>query len=152
MKIREAKTSDAKMISKFIQKCVDKINYKKYTSNQILAWKRDYSEEKINEKIKKRIFFCAYDEGKLIGTICLDKEYIYGMYIKSNLKRKGFGKELLKFVEDYANKLGMKKLKLNATPVAKRFYLKQGYKVIGKIKIEMGGCNFIETLMEKKLK
>ena len=54
--------------------------------------------------------FCLIDSNEILGTISLKENRIIGLFIRSDLIRKGFGKKLLSFIENYAKKKGINKV------------------------------------------
>ena len=61
---------------------------------------------------------------------------------------KGLGKQLVEYADQYAHDKGYKLIHCHARDVAKDFYLKQGYKVVGDEFTEVGIKHYY---MEKKL-
>lgn len=130
MMIRKAKISDAKEISDFRIKTIEKICFKDYTRKQIKLFKKKHSEKEIIKRIKNREMFCLIDNKKIIGTISLyNKNTIADLYLRKEYIKKSLGKKLIKFIENYAKKKGVKKLKAYSTITAMDFYKKRGYEL-----------------------
>jgi N-acetylglutamate synthase-like GNAT family acetyltransferase len=95
--------------------------------------------------------FCLKKENEIIGCIDLEKNKIGGLFIKHNHIKKGYGKKLMKFIENYARKKQIKKLSLLSTKYALPFYKKLGYKKKEKVSFIYEGVKFKAQKMEKKV-
>jgi len=152
MKIRRAKPSDAKEISILRRKTIEKINSKDYPKSVIKFLKRKNSESEILKRIKERELFVAIEDKKIIGTADLEGNKIGGVFIRTDRIGKGIGKKLMQFIENYAKKKGIKKLKLYPTRTAHDFYIKLGYKVTKKGLWKTKDFRIKNYMMEKRMK
>ncbi len=150
MKIIKANSTHANRISNLICKSTDS-NPNNYTEEQIKAWKGYNDRSKIIKQFEKQDIFIALKKNKLIGTIALFKNKVMGLYVSSHKFQKGIGSNLLEFLEIYAKRKCLKKLKLTATPSAVYFYKKRGYKSNGKVVVKINDIDFPEIEMEKTL-
>ena len=151
MKIQKARLEDAKEISELKKNTIEKIN-KEYNRKQIAVLKKDYSVKNIIKDIEERKMFCLINNNEILGIVSLKENGIGGLFIRSDLIRKGFGKKLLSFIENYAKKKSINKVWLYSTPYALGFYKKLGYKIIEKGTRIHNGVKFPEVKFEKKLK
>ncbi len=152
MRIRKARKSDTKKISMLKRNTQKTINSKDYRKEVIDHLVNYNSPRKIEEKIINSDVFCAWNDGKLIGTVTLEKDLVGGLYIKPSFIGKGVGRKLMDFIENFAKKKGIKKVKLYPTKTAIKFYEKLGYKKVKSSywKIDKLKVRFYE--MEKSLK
>ncbi|MCW8966490.1 MAG: GNAT family N-acetyltransferase [Candidatus Pacearchaeota archaeon] len=88
------------------------------------------STQEIVNKIKEKEIFCAWERGKLIGTIDLTGNKIGGLFIKTSDIGKGIGTKLIDFIEDYARSKNIKQVRLYSTKFVFNFYKKRGYRLI----------------------
>ncbi len=114
----------------------------------------------VEENQKNRILEII-SKPESIDDLCLDMDLdqIRDFYIKvenlseqlstSRYRMEEIGKKLLDFIEDYARKKGIKKVRFDSTEYARPFYLKSGYKLIKKKVGKLGIPNYE---MEKNLK
>ena len=152
MKIKKAKPENAEEISKLIKQTFKNIMSKDYPKKgHILFFNNKNTKKKVLEKIKKHNMFCINDKDKIIGTIYLDNDLIGGLYIKHDHIKKGIGTKLLKFIENYARKKGIKKVRLFSTKYGYPFYLKNNYKLVKKGFWNVNNLRAINYNMEKKL-
>ncbi|MEM6321441.1 MAG: GNAT family N-acetyltransferase [Bacteroidota bacterium] len=150
MNIRQAKNEDARRISYLIHKNTD-ANPNDYTIEQIKAWKKYTTPANISKQLMDRKIFCAFENGKLIGTIALKENYILGFYVNPTVRGKGIGSKLLNHLEDYASTNGVKKLYLTSTPSAFPFYQNKGYTKKEEVIVTIYDVDFREVEMEKAL-
>ena len=108
----------------------------------------DYLPSKIRDKIKKRLFYIALIGKKIVGTISLEENTIYTLFVNPDYHNKGIGRKLMNFIEKVALEKGHKTVELPSSITAHKFYKKLGYKDVKKIKPEGYGHMFI---MKKKL-
>jgi N-acetylglutamate synthase-like GNAT family acetyltransferase len=152
MKIRRVKEKDAEEIYQLRKNTFEKINARDYNSKQIKTLVNSNSSKLIIRKMKEREMFCLEDKGKILGVIDLEKNKIGGLFIREDLIGKGYGKKLMKFIENYAQKKGIKKVILYSTIYAENFYKKLDYVLIEKKhKYKIGNISFSNIKLEKKL-
>ena len=151
MRIRLAKKSDAENISKLRGKIIERVFSKDYSKKVIGLLLEKHCAKKIEGQIGEGRVFCLFDGEKLIGTIYLIGNKIGGLYLKRGYMGRGLGRKLLKYVERFAKKRGIKKLFLYSSLNAEGFYLKHGYKLVrDEIGFEeVGGIRV--PVMEKRL-
>jgi putative acetyltransferase len=152
MKIREVRISDAEEISKLKLETLKKINKIDYTKKQLDVLYEMNSVEEVKIKLNEREIFCLEDNKVIIGIVDLKDNKIGGLFVRNDLIRKGSGKKLLEFIEDYARKKGIKKVYLFATKSAQGFYEKFGYEVVERGSLMTRGVKFSKIKMEKMLK
>jgi len=155
MKIRRAKISDIKEIKSIQQKTIKYINSKDYNKKQISAW-LDYNKIKnIRKRLKnkKRNIFVILDKNKIVGfgSLKIEENKLSGLYIKHDIIGKGIGSKLLRYIESFARRKGIKRLKLYSTLTAYDFYKKKGYKKIRRTHQLMNKVKLPCILMSKKL-
>ncbi|MCK9319933.1 GNAT family N-acetyltransferase [Methanoculleus sp.] len=152
MKFRKAKKEDAKEISTLIRNTLEKVNSKDYSKEIISYLKRKNFKKEVEKKIEEREGYVAIENEIIIGSVFLKDNRIGWVYVNSNFLGKGIGKKLMILIEEKAKKKGLKKVVLNPTKTALKFYEKLGYK---KIKQEIWKTETFKTrvwTMEKKLK
>ncbi|MEK9693701.1 MAG: GNAT family N-acetyltransferase [Rhodospirillaceae bacterium] len=111
-----------------------------------LLWsKQDLKNE------NNQIHFALIKDKKIIGSCVLKKinnkkARIRQMAIEDIYRNKGYGKKILNEAENYAKINGFKEIMLTARVSAKKFYLKNGYKEIGEVFIDVT----VESIMMLK--
>jgi len=151
VKIRQADTDDLQTISTLICTNAEKTLRPHYTPVQWNVFINYYSVEALQKKLEAQSIFCAESDGKLVGTVALDKDFVVGFYTHPDYLNQGVGSALMQYVEQYALHHHITQLQLAASPVGVAFYNKNGWRKIKDITMEYGGVAFAETLMVKKL-
>jgi putative acetyltransferase len=129
MIIREAQLKDAKQIHDMHMNSIRENCKSHYTSKEIQAWgNRDYSEEHRQKTILNDFILVVEYKEKILGY----SHFAYSgelraLYLDLKIIRKGFGKKLLKLVEEKAKSKGINKIFLHATLNAIEFYTHQGF-------------------------
>lgn len=152
IEIRKAKKEDIKEISHLIQNTVKKINSIDITQEQTKAWIKHHSYKLVKLFIKKYNFFCLVEKRKIIGVAWISKHYLRGLYISTDKIKKGYGKIMMDFIENYAKNKKFKKITLSSSKTAYNFYIKRGYIFKRMAYSKILGVNFQEYYMEKKLR
>ena len=152
MKIRKARPEDYRKIANLRKKTFEKINGKTHTKEQVEEMNRLTPPKAILEKMKQREMFCLVEGNKILGVVDLEGNKIGGLFVQHNKIRKGNGTILMNFIEDYAKRKGLKKVKLYSTKYAFPFYAQKGYRLVKKGKWKSGKVSFTTYEMEKKLK
>jgi ribosomal protein S18 acetylase RimI-like enzyme len=98
----------------------------------------NWDEIKFKANLKKENLKIVKFNEKIIGYYNIEAHrnilYLHDIQIIKSFQGKGLGKYLMKSIENYTKKKGLKKIKFkvfNENP-AKLFYKKLGYKIIGK--------------------
>jgi len=151
MKIIKAKTENAEEIAKLRKDTFKNINAKDYTKEHIISFNKENTLKKTLERTKNRDMFCLLDENnKILGVIDLKNNKIGGFFIHHKHIKKGYGRKLLNFIENYARKKGIRKVILYSTKYGYPFYLKNNYKLIKKGFWVVNNLRVRNYLMEKK--
>lgn len=151
MKIRKATEKDVSEISRLIRTTLKKINYKDYPKEVINFLIEKNFPANIRRRLKEREVFCLINNGKILGTINFEGDKIGGLYIKSSEIGKGIGTKLMNFIENYAKKKGLKKVRLYPTKTAYKFYINRGYKFKRKHIWKGEGFRIWNKELEKRL-
>lgn len=143
MKIRKAKEEDLRKIAEIFRREYSKFPYKG-------KWNKKNALEAINEHFKKYEIYVIEIDKKIVGFTVIEEItsfrekacFINEMVISSEFHRKGLGKKLMEFTENYCKKKSIKKIKLstNRKAHAFKFYKNRGY------------SETLSVSMEKKLK
>ena len=99
----------------------------------------DFNEQQAGDDSGKNLCFVLRDAkeeivGGVIGATYWDWLYINLMWVREDLRGKGFGQQLLTLAEDEARKRGATNSYLDTFSFqAPIFYQKQGYKIFGEL-------------------
>ena len=84
----------------------------------------------------KCVLFVCYMDKKAVGAARLYKNKVGRVATLEQYRKKGVGRALMDYIEDYAKNNSIKTLKLNAQLYIKQFYLNLGYIPQGNIFLE----------------
>jgi putative acetyltransferase len=152
MKIVRAKPEDAEKISKLRIETIKAFPQDNPAPGEMDFIIKRNTPEIIKEKIKTRDIFNMIEKGEIIGNVELNGDKLNNLYVDKNNIKRGIGKKLLLFIEDYAKKKGVKKFYFRSTPSAVPFYKKFGYKIVKVERTKQEGIEMTHNMMEKELK
>ncbi len=131
MKIRKSKKKDLDKIAEIFR-----IEYGKKPYGE--KWTEKTALKKIKEYFNHYLVFTAEQEKDVVGFLIGSTEiwddgthgFIEEIVVSSEFQKKGYGKKLVKYFEDFLKKKGAKRLDLFSHIKSKafRFYKKQGFK------------------------
>jgi len=145
--IRLFEEKDAEEVVNLTIRCFKEINSLVYPPEVIEFMISRHNPERIISKAKKTTCLVFEDDCKVIGTVSLDKNYIFSLYVNPDYQGKGIGKQLMKSAEDIIFK-EYNNITLNASLNSLIFYEAIGYIKKEEIYQEDYGKTY---LMEKKL-
>ncbi|MCX6803596.1 MAG: GNAT family N-acetyltransferase [Candidatus Diapherotrites archaeon] len=154
MKIRTARVDDAKEISTLMCKTIRRVNSRDHTKRQLRVWLARNSFSIIKSRYSiKRASFVAVLNNKIagVGTLYLKSRLLSALYIRYDLQGRGIGSKLLSFLEKYAKKNGITRLKLHSTKTAFEFYKSKGYRRVRGGNDIIKGVKIPIIIMTKKL-
>lgn len=136
IEIKEFELKYTKQISDMIIRNLLEINSKDYGMEKVKEMSKDFTTKKLNKKLSNREkVYVALKDNEVIGTAGIEKScysdneyWILTVFVKPEEHGHGIGTKLIKKVEEYANKLTIKKLVIPASITACGFYYKLGYK------------------------
>ncbi|MBD2196393.1 MULTISPECIES: GNAT family N-acetyltransferase [Calothrix] len=151
MQIRLFKPQDAEQIAQLFHATVREVNIRDYSSSQVTAWAPDDINFRDWAKIcSERFTYVAEDEGVIAGFGELELNgHIDCFYCHKNYQRMGVGSKIYAAIEAKAYELGIKRLYVEASITAKRFFLNKGFSIITEQQVERRGETFINYVMEK---
>jgi len=99
MLIRSFKIEDVKKLNEVISNCLLEVNSNDYSKKIISNMLTYYSISNIISNSKKKNIFVLEDSKKIIGTISVLENQIYGLYVSPDYLKKGLGSKLMYFAE-----------------------------------------------------
>jgi GNAT superfamily N-acetyltransferase len=170
--IKKATESDWQTISRIYLSCAEWLS-----SQGWKHWERTryrYKKENVIQRIKEKDVFILLQEGEGAGTVTLSYEkpwynksysfwenpsspavYVGMLAVLPDHHRKGFGSELLLFTEEKAREKRIRYVRFDAIVDYKElndFYLKRGYKIVGKDTFKNAEGNFYEKSLDLEMR
>jgi len=151
-RLREFGHQDLVAVKGLIDETID-TSYTDYPA-ELREHMRDghHSRERIlNEAMKGYTIVLEY-EGRIIGTGTLLGDAIQGVFVHPSYQRKGFGKQIMRKLEERALINGTTTLTLESTPISKLFYDSLGYVTLKEATFSIGAKrNFRHYKMAKEI-
>lgn len=152
IKIRKFQERDSQKVANIISRCNKEITSKDYPKKVIKAWDSDLTPEYIKNKSCNRICFVAVDDEIPVGYISLECQEIKKLHVNPDYHRRGIGKKLVNKIIKIAKNQNLKKIIVESSLGAEKFYNKCGFKKIMEVTKSINGVKFKLILMEQDLK
>ncbi|WP_105616120.1 GNAT family N-acetyltransferase [Vallitalea okinawensis] len=137
--IRPYEKSDAIKVSHIIRDNLIKVNSKDYPETVINYMTKLYTPEYVTLLSEDRDMYVAYEENVVVGTVSLEGDTLYALFVDVKYHGRGVGRKLLEFIENIASSNGIKTVQLPASLTAYQFYQKYGYIPVQEIESEEFG-------------
>jgi GNAT superfamily N-acetyltransferase len=139
MNIRQFTLSDSEETSLVIRKALVEVNSKDYPETVIRNLCQKFAPENLKTLAQTRDIFVATEHGRILGTVSLEQNTIYTVFVHPEYHGQGVGTRLMAHIEGVAQQQGHITVKLFASTTARRFYEKLGYKAVQEIHNEKTG-------------
>ncbi|MCX6180384.1 MAG: GNAT family N-acetyltransferase [Bacteroidetes bacterium] len=154
MILRQAEHNDIPAIIDLFVNTIKSVNSRDYSLLQISTW---YSTGKNPELWKKKIaseyFIIAEINQVLVGFASINEDgFLDFMYVHKDYQGKGIARTLLNKLEEKAIAQNNEKIYSYVSITAKPFFLRLGYSISGIKRRVKNDVEFINSVMEKKLK
>ena len=103
----------------------------------------EFTPQALKEPALKRDMFVAKDGGNVLGTVSLDGDKVFTLFVNPSAHRRGIGGALMDHVEKLAKERGHHQIVLPASLTAHNFYLKRGYVDVRETHSDEHGTNII---------
>jgi len=143
--IRKFKEEDAEICSEIVNECIK--NSRNLTKKAKEKLRKEATPEKLKQKSKKRDYFVYTKNNKPIAIGGLKKNEVIRMYTHPKFQNRGIGTQILKRIVKEAKKKGIKKLFLYTHPRASKFYLRNGFEIIRKLKDKGMSVVYMEKIL-----
>lgn len=128
--IRKFKKEDARKVSNLIRKALLEVNSKDYPQSAIQYLYTEYSSKGLIDASKKRAIYLATENRKLLGTVGIENNRVFNLFVNPNFHGIGIGARLMGYVEKIVKDKGYDFVELPSSITAEKFYKKLGYKEI----------------------
>jgi GNAT superfamily N-acetyltransferase len=125
--IRAYQDENLPVLVNVIRRNLVEINSKDYPPEIITFMVHHYSATELQQLTQQRDFYVAEIDHTPIGTIALDHDVIYTLFVDTRYHRHGIGQQLVRHVEAVARAQGLAYIKVGASITAHQFYAKLGY-------------------------
>lgn len=149
--IRAAKETDFDSIRNITKTTIWSVYPKYYPSGAVQFFSNHHSDDRIIADINAGKIFLLEVDGIDVGTVTVADNEINRLFVLPDFQRKGYGRELMDFVEEIIRKKH-EYIILDASLPAKQIYLKRGYVTTKYNMIETENGDYLcYDVMEKHL-
>lgn len=134
---RKFKSSDLDMVKELIYKTIDVCYADVYPEEAVQFFKDWHCDENILKGAMEGYTIVLEINGQIIGTGSLVGDEIVRVFVEPRWQRCGFGKTIMRHLEEKALSLGTKVVKLDASLPSKKFYDSMEYQTLEQTFIPM---------------
>ncbi|MCR5803108.1 MAG: GNAT family N-acetyltransferase [Clostridia bacterium] len=149
MDINFAQEKDLETVRSITQTTIKEIYPKYYPAGAVDFFIRHHSDDRIASDIKKGRVYILTDEGQKVGTVTIEDNHIFRLFVLPKYQGKGYGRALM----DHAEKKAFENsdtIVLDSSLPAKKIYMKRGFKETEYHVIDTGNGDFLcYDVMEK---
>ena len=125
--IRPFQEKDALPVSALIKETLFTVNNKDYPRGELEEIAERYSPDHLVKFARSKTIFVATVERRPVGTASIEHDYISCVFVAPSYIGKGVGRKLMDAVEDDAVQRGIRRVRLDSSVTARRFYEQRGY-------------------------
>ena len=104
------------------------------------------------DRLRSQTTFVAEYEGRVVGFMTVNSDgYIDLAFVAPDVIGKGVGKQLYRSILAEASKMGLGRLYLEASHLARAFFLRQGWSLVREQTVSPHGVQMTNFVMEKHL-
>lgn len=153
VEIRDFRIEDARHLTDLFHQAVRRGAQGFYEPHQLEAWAPEppnYAEWERNLRAKPPVV--AVQEGSIVGFMTLEPNgHIDWTYTHPDYHRRGVASALYAHLEREAHGRGLPRLFVEASKLARPFFAKQGFRIVGENQICRGTISLTNWTMEKFL-
>ena len=154
MRIREYEPEDAPLLAELFARSVRHYGPRAYDPLQVEAWPAGASAEATALRCADgRTVLVAMDEdGRPLGYVDLEADgHLDHLYCAPDAEGKGIGSALYAAIEDQARRLGIGRIQVEASALARALFERNGFEPIARNEVRIGPATLHNFRMEKKL-
>jgi len=155
MIIRPYRPADARDLATILHKAVHSIGARDYTQAQLDAWSpAPIAPELFHARVSdgRTVEVAVSDEDEPVAFIELEADgHIDCFYCHPDVAGSGVGKGLFRHVQARAVTAGISRLYVEASEAARRFFLREGFRVTARREFHLRGLAIHNHAMEKQL-
>ncbi len=127
MNIKKADINDFNAVKNITLNTINSVYPHYYPEGAVDFFISHHNDENIENDIKTECIYLIYDDKSIpVGTVTIKGNEINRLFVLENHQKKGFGRALLDFAENFISK-HYNEIIISASLPAKGIYLKRGY-------------------------
>jgi GNAT superfamily N-acetyltransferase len=138
MRIRRFAQSDLSALRRLIHDTIDGSYTNVYPPRAVLFFKNFHSDEKILQRDRDGAVLLVEDKATLVGTGSILGNEILGVFVPPHLQGHGYGKAVMRELEQRARESGYRDAVLSVSLPSRRFYEGLGYDITADRSIDVG--------------
>ena len=147
MKIRAVTVRDIPALQRLIGRSIRQLNAKEHSAESMELVCALFTEERLHRDLNRRDMFILENHELPIGTISLGDGKLHSLFVEAEQAGKGYGSQLVCYIEYFARSRNLRKLSLNSSLTAVPFYEKLSYIKLNEVRVDFGSM----WAMEKNL-
>jgi GNAT superfamily N-acetyltransferase len=152
IKLRKFKKADLADVKNLIYKTIDTCYSGIYCAEAVRFFKNWHCDEKILKNAKEGYTIVLEKNSRIVGTGTLIGDEIVRVFVDFTFQKRGFGKLIMRELEQKAVSAGVDVVKLDASLPSKEFYQSLGYIVLEETFLELENNKRLDYYkMEKTL-
>lgn len=154
LRVRRFRTEDAASLAEVFDRAVREGTVGAYDADQRAAWASALdAPPDWCRRLSEEITLVAERDGQLVGFMTLGRD---GFLDLAFVLPEAMGTGVAAAVHDRmlaeAEARNLSRLTTEASHLARRFFIKQGWQELGEVKVSLGGINLTSFSMEKRLR
>jgi GNAT superfamily N-acetyltransferase len=150
---RKFKSSDLAAVKKLIYDTIDACYTDVYPEEAVQFFKEWHCEENILKGTGQGYTIVLDRVGRIVGTGTLVGAEIVRVFVKPSCQKQGYGKTIMRRLEEEAMSLGLPIIRLDASLPSKSFYDALAYRTLEKTFLQVENNERLDYYkMEKRLK
>lgn len=153
MIIRPYRPADAAAIAQLFYDAVHAVPDADYSAAERAAWAPAPPDaERWHRRMAMRRTLVAETSGEVAAFAELDPDgHLDMFYCRPDRQRQGIGTELYRAIEAVARNAGMDRLTVEASHAGRRFFVRQGFRLLRRQSVVRDGITLVNFRMEKRL-
>ena len=154
VRIRSYEAGDAPALARLFYETVHAANRGDYSPEQLQAWAPEVPDsEAWHARMSGRCTLVAEKDDEAVGFAELKRDgHLVMFYLRKDAVRRGVGSRLYLAVEQVARKRRLGRIFTEASIIARPFFERQGFRVVGEQAVARRGARLTNFAMEKSLR
>lgn len=131
VRLRVARCSDAEALHELRRRSILELAIAGMSIERAQAWANKGSVEFMCRRLEEAEAWVAEDQLRILGWVAVRGDYLDALYVEPEYAGRGIGAHLLRLAEEKTLRKGIEVLRTEASPNSERFYLRQGYELLG---------------------
>jgi GNAT superfamily N-acetyltransferase len=149
---RAFQSSDLIAVKSLVQITIDACYSKVYPKEAVQFFKDWHCDERILKDAKEGYTILLYEDTRIVGTGTIVDNHVMRVFVDPAFQRRGFGKLIMRKLEERAVSTGIDVVKLDASLPSKTFYDSLGYITLERAFLEVENNRRLDFYkMEKAL-